>query len=70
MHLEADLERVMGSAKQLVQEIAVSCRFKGVTYEMLSDPEFIKLLEKQIPELDKRFFEEFEAAKTVSVESH
>ena len=69
MRLETDLEHAMGSAKELVGEISAHCLFKGVTHEMLNDPQFIKLLEKKIPELDKRFFEEFEAAKALTTDS-
>jgi hypothetical protein len=40
----------------------VKAIFKGVTYESLSDPEFMRIAGQKIPSLD-RLHEEFDAAK-------
>lgn len=39
--------------------------FKGVTYELLSDPKFVKVAREKLPTL-KQLHEEFETAKAVS----
>jgi hypothetical protein len=61
-YLERDLKRAFGSADSLVGAMKVQCRFKGVTYESLSDKGFIDAATKAIPEL-QRFHEEFLAAE-------
>jgi hypothetical protein len=60
--LDAELARAFGSADDVFQDMKVSLIFKGVTYECLSDPEFIEVASKNIPYL-KFLHDEFDAAK-------
>ena len=60
--LDAELARAFGSADDVFQDMKVSLIFKGVTYECLSDPEFIEVASKNIPHL-KFLHDEFDAAK-------
>ncbi len=62
--LEDDLCKAFGNADRLIKHMEVSLIFKGVTYELLKDLEFLKAAGKAIPELSK-LYEEFEAAKAV-----
>ena len=62
--LDDDLMRAFGSADRLIKHMEVRVVFKGVTYELLSDKEFLDAAQKAIPELTK-LYEEFDAAKAV-----
>ena len=66
--LEEDLKGAFGTAAQLVGEMKVRCVFKGVTYELLKNSEFLQAATKAIPDL-KRFHKEFEAAEGVTPDS-
>ena len=57
-----ELAKAFGSAEDVFQDMKVSLIFKGITYECLSDPEFIEVARKNIPHL-KFLHEEFDAAK-------
>jgi hypothetical protein len=57
-----ELAKAFGSAEDVFQDMKVSLVFKGITYECLSDPEFIEVAHKNIPHL-KFMHEEFDAAK-------
>jgi len=60
--LEDDLRRAFGTAERLVKNMQVRLVFKGVTYESLSNGEFLVAARAAIPELDK-MYEEFDAAR-------
>lgn len=60
--LQAELGGVLGSAAEIVGKMRVKLLFMGVTFESLTDPEFIKVARKALPGL-KRFHEEYDAAK-------
>ncbi len=59
--LDCELTNHFGSAERNLKKIDVSVIFKGVTYETLNDPNFIKIAKKKIPLLD--LYEVYEAAK-------
>lgn len=65
--LEQDLRRAFGTADQWVRKMRVSSVFKGVTYELLSDPDFLAAATQAIPELE-RFHREFKAVEGTSRE--
>ncbi len=60
--LRSELKKRCGSAKDLCRDMEVTTRFKGVTYESLNDPEFIKLAIEAIPSLENLHVE-FDAAQ-------
>jgi hypothetical protein len=60
--LRNELTESFGTAEDLVQEMKVKVVVKGVTYESLSDPEFIKIATKAIPSLEN-LHDEFDAAR-------
>ena len=60
--LRAELASTFGKAEDVIQEMGVKAIFKGVTYESLNDPEFIRVASEQIPSLDL-LHEEYDAAK-------
>jgi hypothetical protein len=60
--LRSDLAKEFGSCDDLLDEMKVKAVFKGLTYESLSDLEFIRVARKAIPSLDF-LHDEFEAAK-------
>lgn len=62
--LDDDLRRAFGPADRLIKHMEVRLVFKGVTYELLCNTEFLEAAQKAIPELTK-FYEEFDAAKAV-----
>lgn len=66
--LEQDLRQAFGTADRWVREMRVSSVFKGVTYELLSDPDFLAAATQAIPELE-RFHREFKAVEGTSRES-
>lgn len=59
--LDCELTDHFGSAERNLKKIEVSLIFKGVTYETLNNPEFIKTVKKRMPIL--KLYEEYEAAK-------
>lgn len=59
--LDDELQRAFGTAKHRVGEMKVKCVFKGVTYELLSDPAFLEAA-KAIPTFAKLYLE-FDAVK-------
>jgi hypothetical protein len=59
--LDAELKSAFGSVADIFQEMKVNVSYKGVTYELLKDPDFIKLAKVKMPGL-KVLFEEFLAA--------
>lgn len=60
--LQDEIKRTFGSAQELVSKMEVSVLFKGVTYELLSNPDFIEKARRAIPML-KQLHEEYDAAK-------
>ncbi|MBI1919686.1 MAG: hypothetical protein HYS23_01255 [Geobacter sp.] len=59
--LDCELAEQFGSAEANLKKIDISLIFKGVTYETLNDPEFVKIVKKKMPIL--RLYEEYDAAK-------
>jgi len=59
--LDCELTNHFGSAERNLKKIGFSLIFKGVTYETLNNPEFIKTVKKKMPIL--KLYEEYEAAK-------
>jgi hypothetical protein len=62
--LALELEKVFGTADSHLSHMEVSVIFKGVTYESLSDPEFIAVAKTKLPML-KQLHEEYETAKAI-----
>jgi hypothetical protein len=60
--LRSELTDAFGRSDDLFEQMTVKAIFKGVTYESLSDPEFMRIAAEKIPLLDE-LHEEFEAAK-------
>lgn len=60
--LDYELDRAFGSVERLVSEMKVKLTFKGVTYESLNDPNFIKAVRQKLPLLEL-LHEEYDAAK-------
>jgi hypothetical protein len=60
--LDADLRQAFGKADDLIKQMDVRVLLKGVTYELLSNPKFMELTRKAIPELPE-LYDEFDAAK-------
>jgi len=59
--LDCELVEHFGSAEANLKKIDISLIFKGVTYETLNNPEFVKIVKKKMPIL--KLYEEYEAAK-------
>jgi hypothetical protein len=59
--LDKELAKNFGSVDDLICGMKVKLVFKGVTYELLRDPDFIRTAQAKIPEL--KLHEEFDAAK-------
>ncbi|MGA3209335.1 MAG: hypothetical protein ABSE05_16125 [Syntrophales bacterium] len=59
--LDNELARIFGSAELNLKKIEVTVIYKGITYETLSNPDFIELVNRKIPL--QNLFEEYEAAK-------
>jgi hypothetical protein len=64
MFIEEELAQAFGSAERLLSGMTVKLQFKGVTYEMLTDPEFLAAAAKAGVGMEK-LHEEFQAAKAV-----
>jgi hypothetical protein len=60
--LRSELTDAFGRSDDLFQEMKVKAIFKGVTYESLIDPEFMRIAREKIPSLDE-LHDEFDAAK-------
>jgi uncharacterized FlaG/YvyC family protein len=59
--LDCELADHFGTAEANLKKIDVSLIFKGITYETLNDPDFMKIAKKKIPLLE--LYQEYEAAK-------
>lgn len=59
--LDCELAEQFGSAEENLKQIDISLIFKGVTYETLNNPEFVKIVKKKMPIL--KLYEEYDAAK-------
>jgi len=60
--LDDELKSVFGSVADIFQEMKVNVAYKGVTYELLTDPDFIETAKVRMRGL-KFLHEEFDAAK-------
>ena len=60
--LRGELTDAFGHSDDVFQDMSVKAIFKGVTYESLSDPEFMRIARQEIPLLDT-LHDEFDAAK-------
>ena len=60
--LRSELVAAFGSAEKLFREMEVKLVFKGVTYESLNDPDFVRVAREKIPSLDL-LHEEYDAAR-------
>jgi len=60
--LRSELTAAFGNSNTVFQDMRVKAIFKGVTYESLSDPEFMRVASLAIPFLDS-LHDEFDAAK-------
>ncbi|HZP33638.1 MAG TPA: hypothetical protein VFB23_09790 [Candidatus Acidoferrales bacterium] len=60
--LDTELKSAFGSVADIFQEMKVNVAYKGVTYELLMDPDFIKKAQAKMPGL-KVLHEEFDAAQ-------
>jgi hypothetical protein len=60
--LRRELTDAFGKSDDVFQNMSIKAVFKGVTYESLSDPEFMRVASEKIPLLDS-LHEEFDAAK-------
>jgi hypothetical protein len=65
MFIEQELAQAFGSAERLLSRMTVKLQFKGVTYEMLTAPEFLAATAKAGVGMEK-LHEEFQAAKAVA----
>jgi hypothetical protein len=65
--LRSELTAAFGNSDGVFQDMNVKAIFKGVTYESLSDPEFMRIASHAIPLLDT-LHDEFEAAKAEEIE--
>jgi len=66
--LDAELKTAFGSVADIVHEMKVKVAFKGVTYELLNDRQFIETARDKIPGL-KFLYEEFDAVKAIEPRS-
>jgi hypothetical protein len=60
--LRLDLKNAFGQSDDIFEDMTVKVIFKGVTYELLSDAEFMRIASERIPGLDS-LHQEFDAAK-------
>jgi len=60
--LRSELTEAFGLSDDVFQGMKVKALFKGVTYELLSDPEFIRIASEAIPILNT-LHDKFDAAK-------
>jgi len=66
--LDDDLRRAFGTADKLIKNMKVRLVFKGVTFESLTNEDFIKIARESIPELSK-IYDEFDAAKAEDLDN-
>ncbi len=55
----------MGTRQRAALDMKVKAIFKGVTYELLSKPEFMRIASRAIPVLET-LHDEFEAARAMT----
>ncbi len=60
--LRIELKDAFGKSDDVFEDMSVKAIFKGVTYELLSDAEFMRIASQKIPKLET-LHDEFEAAK-------
>jgi hypothetical protein len=60
--LRSELADAFGQSDDVFREMRVKAIFKGVTYESLNDPDFMRIASRKIPSLDT-LYDEFDAAK-------
>jgi hypothetical protein len=60
--LRLELKDAFGQSGDVFENMSVKAIFKGVTYELLNDPEFMRIASQKIPKLDS-LHDEFDAAK-------
>jgi hypothetical protein len=61
--LRRELDKIFPSVAKLTRQMSLRCTFKGVTYENLTDPNFVEHCKRAYPDLEQKLFEEFDAAK-------
>ncbi len=61
MTLRNELEAAFGSVDDILSDMKVNVVFKGVTYESLTNSDFLKVASRQIPSLAS-LHDEFDAA--------
>lgn len=62
-YLADQFKRTAPSAEKLLDSLTLQCTFKDVTYEMLKeDKEFLERVRDAFPDLDKKLFQESDAA--------
>ncbi|HPO16333.1 MAG TPA: hypothetical protein PLI09_23050 [Candidatus Hydrogenedentes bacterium] len=62
--LDEELKDAFGQVEQMIRGMGIKCLFKGVTYEMLQDKNFVTAVKKVLPDLPV-FHEEYTAARVV-----
>jgi hypothetical protein len=70
--LEAELKKAFGTARDLISKMNVKVVFKGITYELLSDPNFLEVAHKALPSfkaLHNEFWVAREKSSNVRIES-
>jgi hypothetical protein len=60
--LRLELKDAFGQSDDVFGHMSVKAIFKGVTYELLSDAEFMRIANQKIPKLET-LHDEFDAAK-------
>jgi hypothetical protein len=60
--LQAELARAFGEPADHFKAMTCSVIFKGITYELLNDEDFIKMAKKKIKS-DIKLYDEFDAVK-------
>jgi len=63
--LKQELSSAYGSAGSLINRMQVTVTFKGVTYESLTNPAFVELVTRKIPNLPA-VHEEYDAARAIT----
>jgi hypothetical protein len=59
--LRMELTKALGQSEDVFEEMHVKVVFKGITYELLNDPEFTRVAARMFPSLGN-FHDEFDAA--------
>ncbi len=60
--LRRELKDAFGQSEDVFEDMNVKTIFKGITYELLSDPEFMRIASKEI-RLIGALHDEFDVAK-------